>query len=66
MTTTPSSTSSTQEPKPKKVKPNTKQKGFIKKAFLLLFQGPFPPPKKPYQDLAHLGTRESVFAKHRM
>ncbi|KAL7320449.1 hypothetical protein PS15m_000338 [Mucor circinelloides] len=66
MTTTPSSTSSTQEPKPKKVKPNTKQKGFLKKAFLLLFQGPFPPPKKPYQDLAHLGTRESVFAKHRM
>ncbi|CAO3650220.1 unnamed protein product [Mucor fragilis] len=66
-TTTPSSsTSSTQEPKPKKAKPNTKQKGFIKKAFLLLLQGPFPPPKKPYQDLAHLGTRESVFAKHRM
>ncbi|KAK4511390.1 UDP-glucose 6-dehydrogenase 4 [Mucor velutinosus] len=65
-TTTPSSsTSSTQEPKPKKAKPNTKQKGFIKKAFLLLFQGPFPPPKKPYQELAHLGTRESVFAKHR-
>ncbi|GAN10853.1 conserved hypothetical protein [Mucor ambiguus] len=64
-TTTPSSTSSNQEPKSKKAKPNTKQKGFIKKAFLLLFQGPFPPPKKPYQDLAHLGTRESVFAKHR-
>ncbi|KAL9540947.1 hypothetical protein MBANPS3_009394 [Mucor bainieri] len=63
-TTTPSSTSSTQEPNPKKAKPNTKQKGFIKKAFLLLLQGPFPPPKKPYQDLAHLGTRESVFAKH--
>ncbi|KAI8647019.1 hypothetical protein BD408DRAFT_439517 [Parasitella parasitica] len=65
-TTTPSTASSaTNEPKHKKKKHNTKNKGFIKKAFSLLLQGPFPPPKKPYQALAHLGTRESVFAKHK-
>lgn len=38
-------------------------KKFIRKAILLLVQGPFPPPKKPYRDLSHLGTRESVFAR---
>ncbi|CAO3618867.1 unnamed protein product [Mucor hiemalis] len=38
-------------------------KRFIRKAILLLVQGPFPPPKKPYRDLSHLGTRESVFAR---
>ncbi|CEP12549.1 hypothetical protein [Parasitella parasitica] len=66
-TTTPSTNSSaTNEPKYKKTKHNAKNKGFIKKAFSLLLQGPFPPPKKPYQALAHLGTRESVFAKHKV
>ncbi|KAI8984339.1 hypothetical protein BDF20DRAFT_859365 [Mycotypha africana] len=33
----------------------------FKKAFTFVFQGPFPPPKRPYQDLSHLGTRKSVF-----
>jgi hypothetical protein len=51
-------------PKPKpKIKHNKRGPKFIKKAFRLILQGPFPPPKQPYRDLAHLGTRESVFAK---
>jgi hypothetical protein len=52
-----------QASKPKKIKYNKRGPKFIKKAIMLIFQGPFPPPKKPYRDLAHLGTRESVFAK---
>lgn len=46
--------------KPKK----PKKKHVIKRAFLLVVYGPFPPPKRPYQDLSHLGTRETVFNKH--
>lgn len=33
----------------------------FKKAFFLIVYGPFPPPKRPYQDLSHLGTRDTVF-----
>lgn len=42
---------------------NKNKKNVIQKAILLLVQGPFPPPRKPYRDLSHLGTRESVFAR---
>jgi hypothetical protein len=58
-----------QKPKPTKtITPEShkkddkkKKENFIKKAFLLIIKGPFPPPTHPYRDLAHLGTRESVF-----
>jgi hypothetical protein len=36
---------------------------FVKEAILLIVQGPFPPPKQPYRDLSHLGTRDTVFAR---
>lgn len=53
-----------QDPTPKVIKKKKKIKPF-KQAVLFIFHGPFPPPKKPYQDLSHLGTRESVFARQR-
>jgi serine/threonine protein kinase len=60
-TTTPPQDQTKIEPIPKPRKKSSSR--FIKKAFLLLLQGPFPPPKKPYRDLSHLGTRDSVFAR---
>lgn len=59
--TTPPQDQTKIEPIPKPRKKSSSR--FIKKAFLLLLQGPFPPPKKPYRDLSHLGTRDSVFAR---
>jgi serine/threonine protein kinase len=53
-----------QDPTPEVIKKKKKIKPF-KQAVLFIFHGPFPPPKKPYQDLSHLGTRESVFARQR-
>lgn len=37
----------------------------LRQVLLLFLHGPFPPPKKPYRDLSHLGTRDSVFARQR-
>lgn len=51
---------------PKPSKSSSTGKRFIKKAILLLVQGPFPPPKQPYRDLSHLGTRETVFARQKV
>lgn len=58
-------TQSMQSPKPSKSR-SSAGKRFIKKAIALLVQGPFPPPKKPYRDLSHLGTRDSVFARQKV
>lgn len=58
-------TQSMQSPKPSKSR-SSAGKRFIKKAIALLVQGPFPPPKKPYRDLSHLGTRDTVFARQKV
>jgi hypothetical protein len=55
-------TSTTEKPLPPKPS-KKKNEGLLRKAILLLVKGPFPPPRKPYRDLSHLGTRDSVFAR---
>ncbi|MBM6387229.1 MAG: hypothetical protein JSY10_25060 [Paenibacillus sp.] len=60
-----SSIQSIKSPKPSKSS-SFAGKRFIKKAISLLVKGPFPPPKKPYRDLSHLGTRETVFARQKV
>lgn len=52
-------------PSPEPVMTRKKKHGKFKQALSLVLKGPFPPPKKPYRDLSHLGTRESVFARQR-
>ncbi|ORX47189.1 hypothetical protein DM01DRAFT_1339208 [Hesseltinella vesiculosa] len=41
-------------------RPPKKHRRSLSKWLLLLCQGPFPPPSKPYQELAHLGRRPLV------
>lgn len=60
-------TSSSKKPSKKSSSSSfTSGKRLIKRALSFLVQGPFPPPKKPYRDLSHLGTRDSVFARQKL
>ncbi|KAG2202192.1 hypothetical protein INT47_002111, partial [Mucor saturninus] len=60
----PQQQQNTRRKKPSKSTSTSKK--LLKRAFSLLVQGPFPPPKQPYKDLSHLGTRETVFARQRV
>ncbi|KAI8326977.1 hypothetical protein EDC96DRAFT_532763 [Choanephora cucurbitarum] len=59
------SSSTTVQEKAKKTRRSSRTKRLLQNALRLIFQGPFPPPRSPYQDLAHLGTRGSAFARHK-
>ncbi|KAI9282727.1 kinase-like domain-containing protein [Sporodiniella umbellata] len=52
-------------PSPEPASAKKKKTGRFKRTVSLVLNGPYPPPKNPYHDLSHLGTRDSVFARQR-